>query len=113
LATSSRPYKYGNLLKHFGLEEPFDVIVTGQDVERAKPDPAIFLLTAKKLDVEPKECVVFEDTTHGVIAAKEAGMKVIAVTTGPFTIDELEAAGADHIVGTLEDNSILTKIGKL
>lgn len=59
----------------------FDAISSKEEVKHSKPDPDIYLLTAKKLGVLPNECVVFEDTEVGVLAAKRAGMKVIAVPT--------------------------------
>jgi HAD superfamily hydrolase (TIGR01509 family) len=47
----------------------------------AKPDPALFLYAAKQLNARPEECIVFEDSIHGFKAAKEAGMKCIAIKT--------------------------------
>jgi len=57
----------------------FHKIITRDDVERAKPDPAIFRLASERLGVEPGSCLVLEDSLVGVQAAKAAGMKVIAV----------------------------------
>ena len=59
--------------------------MTREDVERAKPDPEIYLLAAQKLDVSPEECMALEDSPNGVRAAVSAGMNVIAVAT-PFTL---------------------------
>lgn len=59
----------------------FEVIVTGLDISRSKPDPEIFLLGAERLGLEPRRCVVFEDAVSGVEAAKAGGM--IAVGFGP------------------------------
>ncbi|MFI3263598.1 MAG: HAD family phosphatase, partial [Rikenellaceae bacterium] len=59
----------------------FDAIANGDMVSNAKPDPEVFLLSAKLLGVDPKDCVVFEDSFAGVKAARSAGMKVIALTT--------------------------------
>ena len=59
--------------------------MTREDVERAKPDPEIYLLAAQKLDVPPEECMALEDSPNGVRAAVSAGMNVIAVAT-PFTL---------------------------
>lgn len=56
----------------------FPVIVSGDDVPRGKPEPDIFLRAADQLGIEPKECVVIEDTVNGVRAGKAAGMRVIA-----------------------------------
>lgn len=56
-----------------------EVIVSKQHVARSKPYPDIYLLAAKKLGVKPRECIVFEDTSIGVDAAKRAGMRCFAV----------------------------------
>jgi len=61
----------------FNIAKYFDTIVTGDYVEKGKPEPDIFLYTAKKLGVNPDECVVIEDSGNGVKAAKKAGMKCI------------------------------------
>jgi HAD superfamily hydrolase (TIGR01509 family) len=61
-----------------GLSGAFDVIVTRADVERGKPAPDIFLEVARRLDVEPADCLVLEDSPHGCEAALAAGMRVIA-----------------------------------
>ena len=52
-----------------------------EDVSRGKPDPEVFLEAAKILSITPKNCVVFEDSPHGIEAAKRAGMKTVALTT--------------------------------
>jgi len=106
LATSSHPYKRKNLLKLFGLEDHFDAIVTGHDVSHAKPDPEIFILAAKKLEIAPKDCIVFEDTRAGVDAAKAAGMRVVGVTTGACTRKELEDSKPNLIIDSLLDFDI-------
>ena len=59
----------------------FDKIVLAEDVSQGKPNPEVFLKAAKKIQIEPQQCVVFEDAHVGVKAAKAANMKVIAVTT--------------------------------
>lgn len=67
------------ILNFLGIENLFDVIVTAEDVTESKPSPAGYLLAAEKLGVDPMSCVVLEDATVGVKAAKDAGMKVIGV----------------------------------
>jgi sugar-phosphatase len=57
------------------------VLVTAEDVQRGKPDPEAFLLAAKRLGVQPEQCVVIEDAPVGIEAAHAAGMRVIAVAT--------------------------------
>ncbi|MEM1001701.1 MAG: beta-phosphoglucomutase [Bacteroidota bacterium] len=57
----------------------FDAIVDGNDVSKAKPDPEVFLIAAKQLEIEPKHCIVFEDSVAGVQAANIAGMISIGI----------------------------------
>lgn len=73
-----------HVLHSLGVEYMVDLIVSGDDVEHGKPDPQGYLRAAKKLKVEPKECLVLEDSVNGVRAAQAAGMNVIAIAT-PFT----------------------------
>lgn len=60
-----------------GFEDMFDVIVSGDDVEHAKPAPDVYLAAAKKLDVPPEHCLAIEDARNGVLAAKRAGMRCL------------------------------------
>lgn len=89
----------------FGCEH-FKALVSSDAVEHAKPDPDIFLVAAERLGVEPEDCLVVEDGSFGVRAAKAAGMKVAGVLTGSGTRAELEQAGADFIVENLNDLSV-------
>jgi sugar-phosphatase len=57
------------------------VMVTADDVSQGKPHPEPFLVAARQLQVEPLDCVALEDSPAGVTAAREAGMRVIAVST--------------------------------
>ena len=61
------------------LVDLFDVIITGNDIIKGKPDPQVFFMAAEKMAVEAKECVVFEDAVLGVEAAKRAGMKCVGI----------------------------------
>lgn len=76
---SSTSHKYINkVLEKFELHKYFKTIVSGDDTNgKSKPEPDIFLLTAKKLKINPKECLVIEDSNNGVTAAKRAGMYCI------------------------------------
>jgi beta-phosphoglucomutase len=78
LASSSYSDVIEIILQKTGLKKYFDVVVDGQMAGVSKPDPDIFLLTAKKLGVPPEKCVVIEDSTNGIKAAKSAGMYCIA-----------------------------------
>jgi len=87
------------IIKGLNIEDCFQAIASGMEVDEGKPSPQIFLLAAKKLGVEPGNCVVIEDAIAGVAAAKTAGMKCIAVTNS-HPIDRLDKA--DVIVDSLE-----------
>lgn len=79
------------------IDRFFDVKVCGDDVTRCKPDPEIYLTAARKLGFEPSECLVFEDAKAGVEAARNAGMKVVALTTSSPR-EAVEAMHADRII---------------
>lgn len=65
------------VLDKFAISDFFEGYVSSQDVKKTKPNPDIFLLAAKTLEVNPENCVVIEDAKHGVQAAVSAGMKCI------------------------------------
>lgn len=67
------------ILDRVNLRKSFDEIVDGNDVSKAKPDPEVFLMAAKLLDVDPKHCIVFEDSVAGVEAANRAEMISIGI----------------------------------
>ena len=80
LATSNSWWMVDEIDDIFGITKYFDVVTTVEEVEYKKPDPEIFLLTAQKLGIEPKECLVIEDAQAGIDAARAAGMKVIGIS---------------------------------
>ena len=81
VAVASASASSNKVAKRFGLYDLFDVFVDGEAKLAAKPNPDIFLHTAKLLGVESHECVVFEDSINGVLAAKNAQMKCIGFQT--------------------------------
>jgi len=80
------------ILERIHLREKFDIIVDGNSVSNAKPDPEVFLKCAGLLKVEPKECLVFEDAQAGIDAALNGGMRVIGVGSSE------NLSYADHII---------------
>ena len=95
LATSADAIKMRGNLREIGIDESsFAAVVTGNDVERKKPDPQIFQLAAKRLDLDPARCLVVEDATNGVKAGKAAGCRCLGITTS-FDDATLRAVGAD------------------
>lgn len=107
--TSSAPAENIDLIiEGAGVKGYFQAIVSGREVRTGKPDPAVYLLGAKKLKVEPANCVVFEDAVAGVEGAKRAGMKCVAVTnTHPasrlqeadLVVDSLEKVTVERVAG--------------
>jgi len=79
LATSNTWEITEKVLEKINLQGYFDEITTEEEVFLSKPDPEIFTLTADKLGAEREECLVIEDSVAGVTAAKNAGMKVVAI----------------------------------
>ena len=69
------------ILDGLNLRRFFNAITTAADVKNGKPNPEIFLKSAEKLDIEPKNCLVFEDAIGGFEAAHRAGMKSIGIST--------------------------------
>ncbi|MBY7025308.1 MULTISPECIES: HAD family hydrolase [Clostridium] len=65
------------VIDKFNLHSAFDCIVSGEEVERSKPYPDVYIEVSKKLDINPEKCIVVEDSHNGVQAAKSAGMKCI------------------------------------
>ena len=79
VASSSPLRQIENNLKNAGMENCFDAIVSGDEVEKGKPAPDIFLLAAKRIGVLPEDCIVFEDSPHGIEGALRAGMKAVMI----------------------------------
>jgi beta-phosphoglucomutase len=89
------------LLDVTGLAPYLETVASGDDVQRGKPDPEVFLLALQRLGVEPRAAVVIEDAPVGVLAAKRAGAACLAVTsTRPA--EALWSAGADQVTPSLE-----------
>lgn len=79
IASSNSETLIRGVLKAQGVLELFDAVTTSCEAGAGKPAPDIYLLAAKKLEVEPSECLVFEDITMGIMAGKAAGMTTVAV----------------------------------
>ncbi len=79
LAIGSSSKNTPAILDKINLTQTFDAIADGNQIENSKPHPEVFLLAAKKLQMDPKDCLVIEDADAGIEAALNANMKVIAV----------------------------------
>ncbi len=101
VATSADRIKMEINLKEIELPlNTFDATVNGQEIERKKPAPDIFLMAAERLGVNIERCVVIEDAVSGVAAGKKAGARVLALTT---TFSAKDLAGADWIAQDLRN----------
>ena len=87
------------ILKQIGLGDYFDAIADGNGIKNSKPDPEVFLLAAKLLNIAPENCVVVEDAFAGIDAAKAANMKAVGVG------DASRYAEADIVGETLAEIS--------
>lgn len=82
VVTSSNQPKMESVYRHQpGFRLLFDAILTSEDFERSKPDPDCYLKAAQRLEAQIDECVVFEDSTNGLLSGRGAGMKVVGLTT--------------------------------
>lgn len=88
-----------------GLGEFFGGYVSGDDVTNGKPDPEVFLKAAALLEIDPATCLVFEDATFGIEAARSAGMKAVGVaTTNPAA--RLKEAGAHLVIQRMTEINV-------
>ncbi|HEY4488307.1 MAG TPA: HAD family phosphatase [Candidatus Paceibacterota bacterium] len=85
IGSGSRLATIERVLGKLELRDRFRVITSAEEVERGKPAPDIFLLAAKRLGVEASRCTVIEDGISGMLAAKAAGMRCIALSNGYHT----------------------------
>ena len=99
LASSSKRIWVMAVLRALGLEKEFRVIITGEEVKNGKPHPEIFQTAANLLDAAPRECLVIEDSPVGIMAAKTAGTKVVALRT-PYTTG-MDLSRADRVIDSL------------
>ena len=93
------------ILERIGMADTFDAVADGNMIRNSKPDPEVFLLAAKMMNIPPEDCVVIEDAVAGVEAARSAGMKVVAVGSASedprahYRITDLAHADVDEIIG--------------
>lgn len=89
-------------LKKIGFDNFFEAIASGDEVDKGKPAPDIFLKAAEKMKAAPSACIVIEDSQSGIEAASRAGMRCIGVRN-PFSAIPQNLSNADAIVASLAD----------
>jgi len=104
LASSSPSSLIDSVIEQLGITAYFEACCSAVDEEHGKPHPAVYLTTARLLDVAPERCVAFEDSLPGIRSAKAAGMRVVAVPD-PERSDDPEFSIADLRVGSLSELS--------
>lgn len=100
IALGSASKNARTILKKIDLYDKFDVIIDGNDVTNAKPNPEVFLIAAEKLKVTPKNCVVFEDSVAGIKAANIGNMTSIGIGDAQVLNE------ADHVFSDFTEISI-------
>ncbi len=100
VASAAPPENIPFILDELDLRRHFQAVVGGQDVQHGKPNPEIFLKSARILGVAPERCLVFEDALAGIEAAQRAGMDAVMLCT---TIEAEAVAGQAHVLCAVPD----------
>jgi len=104
VGASARPFLDRHRLTAF-----FEVIVTGEEIERGKPSPDIYLSAAEKLGIPADACLVIEDALSGIAAGKAAGMRVAAIPDTRFVEAREYEKQADYLLGNLSEIPALVR----
>lgn len=111
LATSSTYNWVSGYLKQLGIIDYFECIRTSDNVEKVKPDPALYLQVADYLDLAPEECLVFEDSANGALAAKRAGMNCVIVPNE--VTNTMDFCDVEYRMKSMADESLKDVIFKV
>ena len=103
LASSSNRELIDLVLESSGLGRYFTASVSSEEVARGKPAPDVFLEAARRLGVEPTHCAAVEDSENGILAAKAAGMRTIAIPNPHYPPHEDALAAADVVLASIEE----------
>lgn len=101
IGTAAPPANVDFVLDNLNIRHYFPVIIGQDDVRASKPDPEVFLKAAKRMNLLPEDCLVFEDAPKGIEAAKRAGIDAVAITSF-HTPHELKN---DNVIATISDYS--------
>lgn len=107
IGSSGPPENVDLLLSTLSIKDYFDVIITAAEVKNGKPAPDVFLIAAEKLNIKVDNCLVIEDAPVGIISARKAGMKVIALRTTHCNVDLLNADKVVQDLSSINLNDIL------
>jgi HAD superfamily hydrolase (TIGR01509 family) len=88
------------------LERLFEATVSSEEVKRGKPAPDVYLEAARRLDVAPSSCAAIEDSRNGILSARAAGMRVVAIPNSRFPPDAETLERADLVLGNLPELTV-------
>ena len=103
LASSSNRELIDLALELLGVEHLFAATVSSEEVASGKPAPDVYLEAARRLGVDPTEAAAVEDSNNGILAAKAAGMRVVAIPNGRFPPDQDALEQADVVLDSLDE----------
>jgi HAD superfamily hydrolase (TIGR01509 family) len=103
LASSSNREVIDLVLRVSGLERLFAATVSSEEVARGKPAPDVYLEAARRLDVPAERCAAVEDSENGILSAKAAGMRVVAIPNPQYPPADDALAAADLVLPTVAD----------
>jgi beta-phosphoglucomutase-like phosphatase (HAD superfamily) len=104
VGTAGDKHNIAFTLSHLKMASAPHAVVGGDEGLPGKPEPAIFLETARRLGVSPRDCIVFEDSPFGIEAARRAGMRAVAICTS----HDPDALAGAHVVAQARDYHQLT-----
>lgn len=107
LATSAGHENIDFVIDLLGIAGFFQAVIGSEDVTHGKPDPQAFLLAAERLGTDPAACLVFEDSTNGILAAHRAGMRVVALLSG---MSEQTALAQPGVIRAAADYTKMTDL---
>ena len=99
------------VLESTGIMKYFDFIADGNSTEKSKPDPEVFLIAARGLDLHPHQCIVFEDSAKGLEAAEKGGFKKIGIgdpailSLADFVIPDLSHTSLESLINFYQNQS--------
>ena len=111
VASSSNRPLINLVLELTGLEACFRATVSSEEVSRGKPEPDVYLAAAAGLGVKPEACAAVEDSSNGILAAANAGMRVVALPNTAFAPGQEALSRADIVLTSIKDLSVETLEG--
>ena len=103
LASSSNRELIDLVLELLGVQHLFRATVSSEEVARGKPAPDVYLEAARRLGVDPATAAAVEDSHNGLLSAKAAGMRVLAIPNAHFPPDDDALAAADVVLDSLAE----------